>query len=147
MDCIYFFVEQIASSSLQAAQLAERMAGLREREAKRHEAFRAYVDPFISSELQSQLGLLLPPPLCEVNIPRSPEGSLAEVTIEDLQVRSTLNVGCSMDGYDHNLSFLSHVPYLASTISFLLIFIPPPCLFQILIILFFPSFFSFAYFF
>mmetsp|Transcript_12611 Transcript_12611/g.35442 ORF Transcript_12611/g.35442 Transcript_12611/m.35442 type:complete len:1100 (-) Transcript_12611:133-3432(-) len=71
----------------QAAQLAERMAALREREAKRHEAFRAYVDPFIPPDLQAQLGLLLPPPLCEVNIPSCQEGSLADVTMEDIQGR------------------------------------------------------------
>lgn len=61
------------------------MAALREKEAARHEAFRAYVDPYIPADLQGQLGLLLAPPLCEVNIPASPGGCLPEVTMEEIQ--------------------------------------------------------------
>uniref|UniRef100_A0A061QRQ6 Ubiquitin-like domain-containing protein n=1 Tax=Tetraselmis sp. GSL018 TaxID=582737 RepID=A0A061QRQ6_9CHLO len=69
----------------QATQLAERMAALREKEASRHDAFRAHVDPYMPAWMQAGLGLRLPPPLCEVNV-RQEHGSLPAVTKEDAQL-------------------------------------------------------------
>mmetsp|Transcript_19431 Transcript_19431/g.46352 ORF Transcript_19431/g.46352 Transcript_19431/m.46352 type:complete len:150 (+) Transcript_19431:1758-2207(+) len=70
---------------MQATQLAERMAALREKEASRHDAFRAHVDPYMPAWMQAGLGLRLPPPLCEVNV-RQEHGSLPAVTKEDAQL-------------------------------------------------------------
>jgi hypothetical protein len=68
----------------QATQLAERMAQLREKEMGRQEAFKSHVERYIPGDLQRALGLSLPPPLCEVNIPAQ-ERALPDVSMPDVQ--------------------------------------------------------------
>eukprot|EP00873_Tetraselmis_striata_P002870 jgi/Tetstr1/423134/TSEL_013903.t1 len=85
--CLAEVVRRRAFSELfanQAAQLAERMAALREKEVGRADAFRAHVERYIPADLQASLGLTVPPPLCEVNIPRQ-GGGLPEVSMADVQ--------------------------------------------------------------
>ena len=67
-----------------AGELAEQMGRLREKEMAKRDSFKRAVERYIPGPVLGAMGLLAPPPHCQVSV-APPEAGLLHVSMEDLR--------------------------------------------------------------
>ncbi|KAK9820447.1 hypothetical protein WJX72_010464 [[Myrmecia] bisecta] len=80
----------------QASQLAERMGRIRAKEVTKRDAFIKHVEAYIPKQVLANMGLLLQPPHCQINVPAA-ESNLLQVSVEELRrLRASLDLQASV---------------------------------------------------
>lgn len=67
-----------------AATLAEKVGTFREKEAATRDRFRSHIECFVPGALLEAMGLVAPPPHCQIHVPGDADGAVLAVGVEDV---------------------------------------------------------------